>query len=337
MEGKFLSFIVPVYNAERYLSQCLDSLLHQDIPRERYEILCIDDGCTDGSTEILQAYQKQYPFIRVMHKGNSGVATARNIGMYEAKGEYLWFVDADDFVQENILGKLQALAERTSCDRIVLGAYSFADALTPAEQEQARQNSLPCNAPWEDSVVWRSLLRLEFLNSHGLYFRYPELTHGEDGLFMYEVSMEHPQTEVIPDMDYFYRVHSSSAETTATIENHDKRLRSYLRITEILYDYYQSGRKDAETANKLTTFLRFTLFEAAALPASQAAETLNKLQGMGLYPSRPLPECTLEHAYMTQQKGLTGKVLDKLCMNLQTRWGYTGIRFAFWVKKLLKK
>lgn len=335
MEGMFLSFVVPVYNAESYLPQCLNSLLAQDI--SDYEILCVNDGSTDRSGEILDAYQRKYPSLRVIHKENGGVVTARNAGMAQAQGEYIWFVDADDLVRENILGRLRSLAEQSICDRLVLGGYTFTDTLTPEEQDMAHQGTLSCNVPWQDSVVWRSLLRRDFLTAHDLTFRYPELTHGEDGLFMYEVSSAHPKTEEIPDTGYFYRVHSGSAETAPTAENHAKRLRSYIRITEILHIYYASGRRDADTANRLMTFLWFSLFEAAALPRKQAAEALKELRAMGLFPARALPECTMEHAYLTRQDGLTGKVLDKLCMNLQTRWGYHAMRGVMMLKRLLKK
>lgn len=335
MAEVFLSFVVPVYNTEKYLPQCLDSLLTQDIPD--YEILCVNDGSTDRSGEILDAYQEKHPQIRVLHKENGGVVTARNTGLNQARGTYIWFVDADDLVRENILGKLRSLAQSSNCDRLVLGGYTFTDVLTPEELDQAQQGALPCNVPWQDSVVWRSLLRRDFLTAHDLAFRYPELTHGEDGLFMYEVSAAHPETEEIPDTGYFYRVHSGSAETAVTAANHMKRLRSYLRITEILHTYYDSGRRDADTANRLMTFLWFSLFEAAALPRQKAAQALGKLKDMGLYPARRLPECTMEHAYLTSQEGLTGRVLDKLCMNLQRRWGYTAMRGVMMVKKLLRK
>lgn len=336
MEGMFLSIVVPVYNAASYLPQCLDSLLYQDIPHTDYEILCVNDGSTDGSREILDAYGAKYPSLRAIHKENGGVVTARNLGLSQAQGQYIWFVDADDLIQENILGALRTLAERTQCDRIVLGGYTFTDELTPEAQAAARQGVLPCNTPWEDSVVWRSLLSRTFLSSHNLFFRYPELTHGEDGLYMYEVTSAHPKTEEIPDILYFYRTHSSSVDTSNTPECHRKKLHSYLRITQILHDYYLSGRKNPETANKLMTFLWFTLFETASLPREQAAEPLNQLKALGLYPSRRLPECTLDHAYITRQEGLAGKVLDKISMNLQTSWGYAAMRWAIKARALLR-
>lgn len=333
----FLSFVVPVYNAERYLSSCLDSLLAQDIPHTDYEILCVNDGSTDRSGEILSLYQKKYANIRVISQENSGVAAARNAGMAQAQGDYLWLVDADDIVRENFLGKLRALAAETHCDRIVMDGYTFTDDLSPEEREQARHGSLPCNVPWQDSVVWRNILRRDFLRENHLTFRYPELTHGEDGLFMYEVSIARPSTQELSETGYFYRVHSGSAETAATAESHRKKLRSYIRIVEILQGYYRSGHRDPETANKRMTFLWFSLYETAQLPRKEAAAALARLNALGAFPSRRLPECTMKRAYLTSQEGLVGDILDLICRNLHTRWGYRALRLLMWGKGKIRR
>ena len=143
----FLSFIVPVYNAEAYLNECLDSLLNQDIPSEEYEVICVNDGSTDGSRGILEAFGARYPNLILINQANSGVSTARNRGMKTARGTFLWFVDADDFILPGILGALRTAARETPCDRILLGGYQFTDALTPAEAEQSRREELPINVP----------------------------------------------------------------------------------------------------------------------------------------------------------------------------------------------
>ena len=179
----FLSIIVPVYNGARYLGSCLDSLLEQDI--EDYEILCVDDGSTDGSAGIADGYAQAHGNVRVIHQENAGVCAARNAGAAAARGDYIWFVDCDDLLAPNCLAALRAQALKTNCDRLTLGAYQFTYELTQEETAHAREGSLPSNAPWYDSVVWRSLLRRDFLTSHGLTFCHPGLTHGEDGLYMY--------------------------------------------------------------------------------------------------------------------------------------------------------
>lgn len=319
----FLSFVVPVYNAEKYLPECLDSLLAQDI--SDYEIVCVNDGSRDTSPEILRQYASKYGNIRILDKENGGVTTARNAGLESARGDYIWFVDADDFLLPNILGMLQDKAAETACDRLIVGGYQFTDRLTEAEIALSRQRKLPINVPWYDSVVWRSLLHREFLQQHKLFFRYPELTHGEDGLFMYEVGLCAPKSVEISQALYCYREHSGSAETTVSPENRRKKLRSYLRITEILREYYRSGRQDPTTADKLMVFLWFSLYEAAKLPGNEAAAVLRRLRQAGLFPYRRPPQCTQTRAYMTQRSDWIGDMLDWICRHLHTRWGFSAM------------
>lgn len=319
--GMFLSFVVPVYNAAQYLPECLDSLLAQDI--SDYEIICVNDGSRDASPEILGQYAAEHGNIRVINKENGGVVSARNAGLSAAQGDYIWFVDADDFLLPNILGFLKDKAAETACDRLIVGGYQFTDRLTDEEIALSRQMKLPINSQWYDSVVWRSLLRREFLLENGLNFRYPELTHGEDGLYMYEVGLCAPKSVEIKLALYFYREHSGSAETTVSLENYHKKIRSYIRISEILLGYYRGGRQDPTTADKLMVFLWFTLYVTASLPRKDAAAVLRQLRQKGLYPFHRPPQCTLTHAYMTRQTGCVGTFLDWLCRHLHTRWGFS--------------
>ena len=326
-----LSIIVPVYNAAPYLGRCLHSLLCQDLSPEDYEILCIDDGSTDSGPGLLAGYAATYPNIRMLRKENGGVTTARNLGLAEAKGEFIWFVDADDIVRENILSKLWSAIEESGCDRLVVDAHTFTDRLNPEDIRDA--DSLPRNTPWQDAVVWRNILRLDFLKAHELTFRYPELTHGEDGLYMYEVAVAGPKTVETGCMAYFYRVHSGSAETGVSTETRQKKLRSYLRLTEIMTQYYHNGQKNTATANKLMSYLWLALYETARLPKNEAAKSLERLHGLGLYPGKRLPECDLESAYLMGGPGVVGKALDEVCMNLQRPWAYHSLRFLRILKK----
>lgn len=321
----FLSFIVPVYNAETYLAECLRSLEEQDIPKKDYEILCVNDGSTDSCPSILADFAAQYPNLTVIHKGNGGVTTARNAGLDAARGDYIWFVDADDFLKPNILASLRGKAEETGCDRLIVGGYQFTDALTEEEAAQSCRGELPINAPWYDAVVWRSLIRREFLRQNGLSFRYPELTHGEDGLFMYELSLRSPKNVEIEEALYFYREHSGSAETVVSLENSQKKLRSYVSITKILDGYYASGCVDAGTANLRMTFAWFALNEAAKFPASQARRILRELHRDSLFPSHRLEECTLTRSFMTDRTDWLGKAFDSAYLHLHRPWGFAVI------------
>ena len=93
-----LSIIIPIYNAEEYLEECLESVINQEVPFDEYEIICIDDGSTDNSNSILEKYNKIIDNLTVFYQNNNGVSSARNKGIKLAKGDYIWFVDADDFI-----------------------------------------------------------------------------------------------------------------------------------------------------------------------------------------------------------------------------------------------
>lgn len=97
MEMPMLSIIIPVYNVEPYIKKCLDSLI-KSIDSDQVEIICIDDGSTDQSGKICDIYQEKYTNVKVIHQKNKGVATARNTGLRHARGEYIAWVDSDDYV-----------------------------------------------------------------------------------------------------------------------------------------------------------------------------------------------------------------------------------------------
>ena len=116
-----LSIIIPVYNVEKYMRKCVESLIHQDF--KNYEVILVDDGSTDGSAVICDEYVAKFPIsnfqspiIRVIHQPNAGVGAARNVGLKVANGEYVCYVDSDDYWEPNVLGTLMAQMEREELD-----------------------------------------------------------------------------------------------------------------------------------------------------------------------------------------------------------------------------
>ncbi|MBR3780684.1 MAG: glycosyltransferase family 2 protein [Clostridia bacterium] len=117
------SILVPVYNVEKYLEQCVESLLNQTFKGE-YEIILVDDGSTDSSCKICDEYQKNNPDkIKVVHKKNEGLVSARQVGIENAKGEYSLFVDSDDYVENNLLETVNECINRNDNTDMVI--YSF--------------------------------------------------------------------------------------------------------------------------------------------------------------------------------------------------------------------
>lgn len=115
-----ISIIVPIYNVENYLARCLDSLLTQDY--EDFEVIAINDGSTDNSLTILQEYAKKDPRIYIINKENNGVSSARNDGLSMAKGEFIGFVDPDDWIDSQMYKDMLKIAEEDQID-IVMCSY----------------------------------------------------------------------------------------------------------------------------------------------------------------------------------------------------------------------
>lgn len=120
MEQPKVSVIVPVYNTEKYLEKCLDSLVNQTL--QNIEIIAVNDGSTDGSYDILEKYAEQYPqLVKIYHKKNGGQASARNLALEVCTGEYIGFLDSDDFVKKDMYEKMYNLAKDKDADYIACG------------------------------------------------------------------------------------------------------------------------------------------------------------------------------------------------------------------------
>ena len=120
-----LSVIIPCYNAEKYLGECLDSLLAQDV--KDFEIILIDDGSRDGTAQLARRYAQQDERIRLIGQENAGVSAARNAGLRIARGEWVLFVDADDVLPQSALGKLLSCA-KADVDLVVSTHETFTES-----------------------------------------------------------------------------------------------------------------------------------------------------------------------------------------------------------------
>ncbi|MGN0140652.1 MAG: glycosyltransferase family 2 protein, partial [Roseburia sp.] len=116
-----VSIIVPVYNSEKTLGRCIDSILNQTY--REFELILLDDGSTDTSGEICDAYAKEDDRVRVVHKENSGVSDTRNRGIAMARGEYLQFLDSDDWITPDATGLFVRTATECQCDMVIAEFY----------------------------------------------------------------------------------------------------------------------------------------------------------------------------------------------------------------------
>ena len=195
MTCPIVSVIIPCYNAEKNLAQCIDGICRQTL--EQIQIICVDDGSTDTTLEILQDYQKKDPRIQVIRQQNAGAGAARNAGLERATGEYLSFLDADDFFEPDMLEKAVAAAEKWQAEFVVFRADRYYPAKNRYEPMPwaVRNSDLPPYMPFPYRQLagnvflsfvgwaWDKLYRRSFVEEHGLRFQEQRTTN--DMLFVF--------------------------------------------------------------------------------------------------------------------------------------------------------
>ena len=205
------SIIVPVYNTSAYLVECLDSILGQSF--HDFEVICIDDGSTDGSLQILKQYAGTDNRIKLVSVPNGGVSAARNLGMSLAQGDYLMFVDSDDWLVEGALERLERVVSREKYDIVSFNfthffeeSGSFVDNKTCPESEfdsgWSYFNSF-ASLPWFGTACGRLFSR-KLIDEHCLKFS-EKISHFEDLMFTIDACRVAGSVKVIPDALYIYR------------------------------------------------------------------------------------------------------------------------------------
>lgn len=225
-----VSFILPVYNMSAYLSQCLDSLCGQSL--REIQIICVDDGSTDDSMSILQGYAEKDGRVEIVRnkvKG-PGAAHARNTGIKEARGEYILFLDSDDYFHLSLAEKTYQKAVETKADVVLFDAVKFdtsSGALIPTNQF-LNYGLLPRKQPFSpkevanhlfsitDTVAWNKLLRRRFLEEYGFYFQAVHVI--DDAFFSYTTLAVAKKIAVVPETLLFYRVNNPLSQ----ISNRDR-------------------------------------------------------------------------------------------------------------------
>lgn len=175
-----VSFVVPVYNVKNYLERCVKSIL--DFQDYEYEVILVDDGSTDGSGELADRIAKESPFVRVVHQENRGLSGARNSGMRVAEGEYIIFVDSDDYIVPSSIGKMVETADREVLD-IGMADFCYVDENandTEGQDKPVCLTEVVCGIDYLNAcmrkkldyafISWRNIYRRSFLEANQLQF-----------------------------------------------------------------------------------------------------------------------------------------------------------------------
>lgn len=212
-----ISVVVPVYNAQEYLAVMIESLLNQSYAK--WELILVENGSRDGSFEICTMYEKKDRRICVVQERKKGVSAARNSGLKMARGEYILFVDADDFLPDsNVLERFVTTIQLTKAD-IVVGNYVrlWNGQQLKAVSHEAFSKENPDSEDFRFqgffsvgtlSYAWGKLYRSQFLNQNKLYFE--EVSYAEDKLFNMKCYLNNPKYAFLPDVVYVYRKNDQS-------------------------------------------------------------------------------------------------------------------------------
>ncbi len=252
MDKNRISIIIPVYNAEDYLSRCLDSILEQSFPS--YEVILVDDGSSDSSGLICDRYSASDSRFRTIHKKNGGVSSARNAGINLAKGEYLMFVDSDDALLPDALDRLM---EGVVGEDIVIGGYAtFINQVPEKEVLPLRShsyNSAEMTAFFDDNIKkncemldapWSKLFKRKRIGD----LRFCEdLSYAEDKLFVFSFLLTCRSACTCDVPVYAYYIRSGSLGSDISSDRHLMQMRrflpSYAEIINKLTNKYALSKK----------------------------------------------------------------------------------------------
>jgi len=247
--GPKVSIIVPIYNAQKTLHRCVDSILNQDYTD--FELLLIDDGSKDDSGEICDAYAQKDKRVRVIHKENSGVSASRNLALDEAKGEFLQFLDADDWITPDATRLLVESAEQNNCDMVISDFYrvigerlshkgSIDDADGVVTREEFAGFMMENPADFYYGVLWNKLYDRAIIEKNHLRMD-PKISWCEDFMFNLEY-IRHCENIFVLQVPIYYYV-----KTKGSLVSQGMSLTKTIKTKMMVFEYYTDFYKQVLT------------------------------------------------------------------------------------------
>lgn len=272
----FFSLIVPVYNVEKYIEQCLDSMLDQDISKDEYEIVCVDDGSTDRSGQILDRYSGNEKNIKVIHQANGGLSAARNTGIRNATGVYFWFIDSDDYIKKCVLGKIKKILLQNDYDALCILPHLFPDG------EAFDEDSASPSSEYSFLLTQR-FIKSSIIKDHQLFFE-ESIRFIEDAPFDIQLKPFLKRVETTEEVCYFYRQRAGSlmgSKLTVKIRN---RIRTAVFCRDIM-----DGKRQGDTTAAIYYYyvcISEVMSGISKLPENERKEFLKEVISAKLLPLR---------------------------------------------------
>lgn len=268
-----ISVIVPCYNCAEYVSNCINSILNQTIGFENIELLLIDDASTDNTSDILKKYEERYPdnIGVILCEKNGRQGTARNIGLQYASGEYVSFVDSDDWIRSDMYERLLFIMRETTCDIVQFefeGRTSYDDDNQPNFTKEHpeykvyefntvddRKNMLVRSDILNESCT-RKLYRKTLLDKSNTFFA--EGTSYEEPLFTYPLRYWVSKVAVTSEKYYFYRYNAFG--TTVSYMNKPERILEHLAVQKQLFTEMTNSKFYCDYKDEIDLFFLHSFF-----------------------------------------------------------------------------
>ena len=286
-----LTYIIPVYNTEHYLLKCLQSVIDQGLQPDQYEVLVVDDGSTDGSPDVVKAFDTEHPQVRLLTQENSGVSAARNLALDTARGLYVQFVDSDDYLEPSMMAQL---LQRAIDEHLDVLQFNFKGIRPDGAVLQASEGQSPVTTGVDylqghrlTPYVWRFLVRRDYLEQRHLRFD-TSLIVCEDGALIADFMLHAQRVAHDEAAPYCYVKRDDSAMNNADSEHLKRRILSQVDSAAIIdgiigrYESATGQSAPASVPGLRNVYLYFSMTKA--LTCGCVDEVVGRMRAAGLYP-----------------------------------------------------
>lgn len=281
-----MSVVIPVYNAEEWLSDALDSVLSTP-PGCLVEVICVDDGSTDSSGDILKQYAPEHPSMTVISQPNSGHAAARNAGLRASTGDYVWFVDSDDYIDTGCIEHAVRLMDDHGLDILAVALIHVEPHINYHTTQPITTDVIQRKTPDSSACSGARVFRRSLLTENAIIWR-EDLSPNDDFVFIFESMFHACNIGYNSSIRYYQRVRPDSVSNDTSQTALNRRVESFLRMAKIYQDYIPQTRSNAELRNvqaRIGLSIQTILLDLARITDPQRkTEVLEVLRDERLYP-----------------------------------------------------
>ena len=291
-----LSIIVPLYNSAKWLDKCLTSLVQQDIPDSEYEVICVNDGSPDNSEEIALSYAQKYKQIKVFSQENKGASGARNTGLRNAVGQYVTFVDPDDYVEPNGYGRLIRQMEDENLDMLRFNYQMVDEQYNVVEKPRSAQLIDYSSEIMEGNrflgqrlgfacFIWTFIYRTSLLKDNDIWFC--EGDYYDDTPWTPRVCRAASRVNSVDVVQYYYLQREGSLVKSSDLKSIKKKMDGRFLLIDLLQEQMRSVN-DKDAMNWYQGMMAHVVLGALTSVATNDFENVNavvsKLKNLKVFP-----------------------------------------------------